>query len=148
MPDNAYFSIGFGHNMYNTDMLAWFSDNGKGSVVDYYSEGEFVPSEDASQNFSEGLPNSFDSTTKRMTFVTRRPLDTGDVNGDFVVKLNSAMPMCYGYHANTSKWTYHEARGSWNLYIGVDTEEKSGRGADDSDSSDEDELTCFDTIEV
>ena len=147
MPDNAYFSIGFGDSMYNTDMLAWFSDNGTGSVVDYYSEGEFTPSEDITQNFSEGLANAFDSTTKRMTFVTRRPLDTSDLDGDFVVKLNTAMPMIWAYQSKRSSWSFHEKTGRWNLYIGVDTKEKSGREEGES-SDDEDELTCFDTIEV
>lgn len=147
MPDNAYFSIGFGDSMYNTDMLAWFSDNGTGSVVDYYSEGEYTPSEDITQNFSEGLANAFDSTMKRMTFVTRRPLDTSDLDGDFVVKLNTAMPMIWAYQSKRSSWSFHEKTGRWNLYIGVDTKEKSGREEGES-SDDEDELTCYDTIEV
>lgn len=107
MPDNAWFSIGFGASMLNTDMLAWFSEDGTGRVADYFSEGFFTPSEDAAQNWSEGEPTVFDPATKRMTFVTRRPLDTGDLEGDFVVKLNTAMPMCYASKSSTSKWSYH-----------------------------------------
>ena len=37
IPDNSWFAIGFGSTMEDTDMIAWFADNGTGRTVDYWS---------------------------------------------------------------------------------------------------------------
>ena len=46
VPDNSWFSIGFGKSMENTDMMTWFVDNGTGRTVDYWSVDKKRPKED------------------------------------------------------------------------------------------------------
>lgn len=78
MPDNSWFSIGFGNSMTNTDMITWFASDGSGSALDYFSESHSAPELDSVQNLAlDGRP-VFDQASKTMTFITRRKLDTGD----------------------------------------------------------------------
>ena len=102
MPETSWFAIGFGSNMEDTDMIAWFNGDGNGFAKDYWSSGYGRPAEDAIQNIRDGETPKFDANAKTMTFVTRRPLDTGDSEQDFLVKLDEAMPMCYAYRKGTS----------------------------------------------
>jgi len=46
MPNNSWFSIGFGATMKNTDMIAWFADNKVGLTKDYWSTSHKDPVED------------------------------------------------------------------------------------------------------
>lgn len=46
VPDNSWFSIGFGKSMKNTDMISWFVDNETGRTVDYWSTNHKQPKED------------------------------------------------------------------------------------------------------
>ena len=62
----------------------------------------------------------FDTETGKMKFVTRRKLDTGDSEQDFLVKLGEEMPMIYGYKKGTSVWTKHDTYGIWSLKIEED----------------------------
>ena len=46
VPNNSWFSIGFGNTMKNTDMISWFVDNETGRTVDYWSTTHKQPKED------------------------------------------------------------------------------------------------------
>ena len=76
VPDNSWFSIGFGTTMSDTDMIAWFVTNGVGSARDYWSTFYSAPALDTVSNLTEDRAPTFASG--KMTFVTRRALDTGD----------------------------------------------------------------------
>lgn len=110
VPDNTYFSIGFGENMISTDMIAWSVKDGVGSIRDLWSFGFTKPREDQVSN----IYNEVDPVTEddgRMTFVTRRPLDTGDSSEDYLAQLGVKMPMIYAYRTSDSNFIYHEKRG-------------------------------------
>ena len=51
---------------------------------------------------TDGESPVFDTETGKMKFVTRRKLDTGDSEQDFLVRLGEKMPMIYGYKKGTS----------------------------------------------
>lgn len=87
-PDDSWFSIGFGNTMSNTDMISWSVNNGKGKARDLWSTNYSAPIEDENSDLVEAEEPSFDSDSKRMTFVTRRPLDTGDTEQDYLVPLS------------------------------------------------------------
>ena len=46
VPDNSWFSIGFGNTMTNTDMITWSVENETGRTVDYWSTDREKPKED------------------------------------------------------------------------------------------------------
>ncbi len=52
-----------------------------------------------------------------MTFVTRRPLDTGDSEKDFLVKLDEAIPMSWAYKKGTADFNKHDERSVWSLTL-------------------------------
>jgi len=64
--------------MKNTDLIVWFADDTAGSTKDYWSESNSPPVEDSTSNLVDGQPPVYDSATDKITFVTRRALDTGD----------------------------------------------------------------------
>ena len=66
--------------MKNTDMIAWFVKDGKGETRDYWSNSHQAPELDSVSNLFDGIKKSFDSANGKMTFVTRRKLDTGDTD--------------------------------------------------------------------
>ena len=53
MPDQMYFSIGFGGSMRNTDMVAWHANRDKSDVVDYWSTSRDRPEIDAKQDITK-----------------------------------------------------------------------------------------------
>jgi len=55
-----------------------------------------------------------------MTFLTRRPIDTGDANQDFAVKLDAPQPMIYATRTKDPTWHKHEHYGVWSLSLGLD----------------------------
>lgn len=68
----------------------------------------------------EDRPAKYDADTDRMSFVTRRKLDTGDDYQDFLVELNTAIPMSYAFKKNSAAWSYHDDKGVWSLELGSD----------------------------
>jgi len=52
-----------------------------------------------------------------MTFVTRRKLDTGDSEQDFLVRFGEELPMIYSYKKGTSNWVKHDEYGVWSLKV-------------------------------
>ena len=117
VPNNAWFSIGFGESMTNTDMIGWFVKDKAGSTVDYWSTSHAAPEEDTTSDLTEDRPAAYDAATDKMTFVTRRLLDTGDTEQDFLVKLNVDQPMMYAYRKGDSNWKVHDFRTFWSLNI-------------------------------
>ena len=117
VPNNTWFSIGFGESMTNTDMIGWFVKDKAGSNVDYWSTSQAAPVEDTTSDLTEDRPAAYDEATDKMTFVTRRLLDTGDTEQDFLVKLNVDQPMMYAYRKSDSDWQRHDFRTFWSLNI-------------------------------
>ena len=64
----------------------------------------------------------YDAATNRVLFVTRRKLDTGDEERDFVFQLGALNEMSYAYHDSTHDFVYHSNRGVWSLTIEADGE--------------------------
>ena len=103
--------------MTNTDMIAWFAIDGVGETRDYYSTSHNVPQEDSVSNLVDGVEPVFDSSTGLLTFITRRKLDTGDSDEDYVVEPGIEMAMIYGYKKGDTKWKKHDEYGVWSLLI-------------------------------
>ena len=59
LKNNAWLGIGFGATMSNTDMIAWFVNEGKGEVQDLYSVSYSQPKEDQEQNIFEERPSKY-----------------------------------------------------------------------------------------
>ncbi len=97
IPNNSWLGIGFGATMKNTDMITWSAKNGVGRVYDSYSVGYGKPKEDDVQNVELDSTPSFNKSEDRVSFVTRRKLDTGDAGNDFVVRLDEDIAMSYAY---------------------------------------------------
>ena len=43
MPDQMWFSIGFGNDMWDTDMIGWHADGTNSRVLDYFSTAKISP---------------------------------------------------------------------------------------------------------
>ena len=117
VPDNSWFSIGFGNSMKNTDMITWFVDNETGRTVDYWSTDREKPKEDVNQNLQDVFAPSYNRATGKMTFRTRRSLDTGDSAQDYLVPINESMPMIYAYKKGNSRWSKHDEYGVWSALV-------------------------------
>ena len=76
--NDSWLGIGFGENMRDTDMIVWLVEDGVGEVRDVHSMGYGVPGTDELQNVTQDVEPKFDSETNKVTFVTRRKLDTED----------------------------------------------------------------------
>ena len=104
--------------MINTDMIAWFVEDGAGSSKDLYSKAHGVPDEDTLSSIMDELgPPIYDTTNKMMTFVTRRKLDTGDSAQDYVFRLDTENVMCYAHKVGSSTFSHHDKWGLWSLKI-------------------------------
>lgn len=73
--------------MTDTDMIAWFVDEGNGEVQDLFSTKYAAPEADEIQDLLQEKAPVFDDNEGFMTFYTRRLLDTGDPQ-DYIVKVN------------------------------------------------------------
>ena len=98
IPNNSWLGIGFGTKMKNTDMMVWQAVKGFGVVRDLYSYGYGVPKMDEVQNLDN--VTKFDKKKGMVNFVTRRKLDTGDSDKDFLIKMNEDIPMSYAHAMN------------------------------------------------
>lgn len=132
VPDNSWLSIGFGATMNSTDMIAWFVTDKVGETRDYWSTKHMPPTLDTESNLVDAEPPQFDSQSGKMKFVTRRKLDTGDQEQDFVVKLDEDIPMCYGFKKGTSKWVKHDEFGVWSIKFSASGEVRDG-GLDETE---------------
>lgn len=77
MPRGAWFSLGFGQEMANTDMIGWACHSKKKpEVLDLYSyayPGWSAPQVDKIQNLTTTVTKE---ANNRITYVTRRKMDT------------------------------------------------------------------------
>ena len=90
MPNNTYVSLGFGKNMNSVDMIAWHGDEDVYKAVDYWSKKKETPEPDPEdlQDLVTTFEVSEDGDGERVTFVTKRKLDTGDSKLDYLIPLN------------------------------------------------------------
>jgi hypothetical protein len=86
IPNNSWFSIGFGPSMTDCDMITWFAENKTGSTKDYWSDSHATPEEDSVNNLVNMIAPVYNSATDKITFITKRALDTGDSSKDFLVQ--------------------------------------------------------------
>jgi hypothetical protein len=126
MPDLMWFSIGFGPDMYDIDMLAWHADGDNSYFKDYWSTKKDTPGEDSEQNltgrskvFAAGAPAGTLAGVdyKQIAFLTYRPLDTGDTAEDFLVQLGREMDMVYALRLRDSSWSLHDRRGEFKMTL-------------------------------
>ena len=123
MPDQSWFSIGFGANMNNVDMIGWHADGADSYVRDYFSKTKNTPPEDDEQNLDSEVPEftAKDPNTEgdydRVSFVTYRDLDTGDAEQDYLVPLDEEIDMVYGILTYSKDWNEHNKRGVWSMKI-------------------------------
>lgn len=80
-------------------MIAWFTDSKLElyDTYDLYSFDHAAPERDLSQDTYNEVAPVHDESTNRVLFVTRRKLDTGDEERDFVFQLGAPNEMCYAY---------------------------------------------------
>ena len=104
--------------MKNTDIIAWFVEDGVGSSKDLYSKENDQPDEDTISDIMDELGAlSYNTANKMMTFVTRRKLDTGDSAQDYVFRLDTDNVMCYAHKTGSSIFSKHDKWGLWSLKI-------------------------------
>ena len=77
VPDNNYFSIGFGPTMYNTDMILWQASGATSKVTDLWSTKHATPLTDNKNDLVSSFEVNADS--KSVTFTTTRKLNTNDL---------------------------------------------------------------------
>jgi len=118
IPDNSWLGIGFGPTMSHTDMIVWSSIKGVGSSADMFSFKHDVPRVDNKANLRNEVAPSFDKASKTMAFVTRRKLDTGDDEFDYVVKLDAEIAMSVAYERGSGVLRHkHDEWDIWTLKV-------------------------------
>ena len=108
-----YYSIGFGPDMSDTDMIIWQAAGADSYVGDYYAYQQNTPMVDNNDLVWEAYPqnSSLQVEYDYVIFTTWRPLDTGEMFYDYVIPLGDEIPMCYAMLDTTSNLTYHKRRG-------------------------------------
>jgi len=81
VPNNHYFSVGFGKTMTNCDMVIWQANGLQSRAVDLYSKGRFTPDTDTKQDYN--TTSEYNGT--HVIFVSDRKMNTLDPF-DFVIK--------------------------------------------------------------
>jgi hypothetical protein len=87
----AWFGIGFGESMTNTDIISFYGQGDNGNVVDQYSFGQSQPAKDESQDVE--WTSSRDDKLNYI-FVAKRKLVTGD-SLDFEIELSKKISMIW-----------------------------------------------------
>ena len=52
VPNNNYFSIGFGSTMWSTDMVVWMANGYQSQTIDLWSTGDWKPLTDGQQDYN------------------------------------------------------------------------------------------------
>ena len=123
IPNNTWFSIGFGRSMNKVDMIGWHANGEDSYVRDYFSTGKNTPPEDDEQNLESLVPefilkdDTNDESWDRVRFVTYRDLETSDTEQDFIVPLDVEIDMVYGILAFSSDWREHNEKGTWSMKV-------------------------------
>ena len=74
VPNNQYFSIGFGKTMTNCDMVLWQANGNSSLITDLWSTGRSTPARDPIQNYASNF--TFNGT--HVEFSSDRNLTTND----------------------------------------------------------------------
>ena len=99
---DAWLGVGFGKGMKDIDMIVWLSEGETGTVKDLWSTGLFQPELDQSQDVTLDEEPTYDASTGRVSFVTRRKLDTGDSN-DRVFELETEYDVSFAYRRGSRR---------------------------------------------
>jgi len=91
VPNNSWFSIGFGQTMSNTDMIAWRAASDQSDSLDLYSTGYGLPATDGENNVETTFT---DDEAGTITFTSQRKFDTGD-SQDYALEFDKNIVMCY-----------------------------------------------------
>jgi len=112
VPNNNYFSIGFGPTMTNTDMILWQANGASGSrVSDMWAVSESTPMNDTSQDLkSSHVVNANGS----VTFTTLRNMTTPDTKRDFNFPYGQVVTLSYAA-LNSAAFNQHNIFGYFAL---------------------------------
>lgn len=107
LPQNTWFSVGFGPTMFNTDMILMqaFSTVSKSAISDMWSTKESTPAYDKLDNLTN--KNITVDSRGMQIFSFSRKLDTGDVSQDFVIPLDRELTMCYAINYKQANFAIH-----------------------------------------
>jgi len=103
--------------MTETDMIAWFVTDKVGRTGDYWSTDTAAPILDTKNDLKDDRAPIYDTATNTMTFVTRRAMNTGDNDQDFLIKLFEKIPMSYAFRKGSSDWVKHDTHSVWSLQV-------------------------------
>eukprot|EP00347_Sterkiella_histriomuscorum_P007376 403349177 len=114
VPNNQYFSIGFGKTMTNCDMVLWQAQQASSKVQDMYSRGRYQPDIDSKNNYV----TNFTYNNTHTVFTSDRLLSTGD-SLDYIIPYNNSMIMNFAYVSYTSNLVEHSnnAWGSFDMRL-------------------------------
>ena len=76
--------------------------------------------EDNTNSLVDLTAPSYDDATNKITFITRRALDTGDSGQDFLVPIGKELPMSYGFVSGSAAWRQHDDKGVWTIKVLAD----------------------------
>lgn len=132
MPDQMWFSIGFGNDMFDTDMIGWHADGLQSKVLDYFSTSKDSPGLDEQQDV-EYYVKLFDADENdpedypKVRFLVYRDLDTGDMEKDYLITVGQQHDMVYAMQLYSSDWAReHNARGTWKMNFSSELGNKLG----------------------
>ena len=86
VPNNQYFSIGFGPTMFGCDEVVWEANGQNSAAYDLWSIDYRTPSIDPHQDYT----TTYVYNGTHVTFTSDRVLNTGD-NLDFIIPTVSAI---------------------------------------------------------
>jgi len=121
---NSYFAIGYGHNMFNTDMVFWGANNTDSQQLDLFSTGHYEPSIDPINVYNTTYIVNADGS---VNFTSIRLLNPGVAsNESFIMELDTPMPMIASYNSESSlmQWHGYANYDYWHLYVSSTNETK------------------------
>ena len=113
MPTDSYLSLGFGKGMYKVDMMTWHGLGEDSKTVDYWSMSKDTP--DADPEEFQNLDTTFELNEdgSRVTFTTKRKLDTGDADLDYLIRLDEETDMVWAMCTYSGEWIEHNRYGQF-----------------------------------
>ena len=115
VPENNYFSVGFGRDMYNTDMILWQNKASSAVTTDLWSKDRGTPKADATQNYRS---RSLRDSSGAVTFTSMRLMDTGD-SLDFAIPTDTDLLWCWA-QKNSFEFVEHDQDGKFRICFGSD----------------------------
>ena len=122
MPDTTWFAIGFGDSMINTDMISWNSRFDNSVAIDYFSDARDYPKIDLEQDLyyeveTFEMDEEDEYPMRKVRITTKRPLDTGDIDEDYIIKLDEDIDMVWAFRFSDEIWKIHQMKGWWTLNL-------------------------------